>query len=139
MPGYFIVCQCVCIVVRDPIIRRGRVRKPLTDLTLENVCARPSPGLGFVIPYVVPFLCSLIWGERWLLVLLILLELLTIAAQTFVTLYFILLSSLWHYENVCFLIPFFNLKQNKIHFKCKRMHWYVLLTYGNQVPKCIYR
>jgi hypothetical protein len=111
-------CLSMCLHCRKRSnYQEGRVRRSLTGLTLENICARPYPGLGFAIPYVVAFLCSLIWGERWLFVLFIV-GIVDNCCSNFryiVTLYFILLSSLWHYENVYFLILFFNLEQNNIN------------------------
>ena len=41
----------ICIDVRDPVIKRGR----LTGLTPLLFCACPKPGPGFPTPYVVVF------------------------------------------------------------------------------------
>ena len=51
------------------------------DYILETppyFCTSSKPGPGSPTSYVVAFLCSTIWGERWLFVLLILVELLTV-------------------------------------------------------------
>jgi len=42
-----------CIVIGDPIIKRGRVGVPLTCLTLPHIC--PKPGLEFTKSYGVVF------------------------------------------------------------------------------------
>jgi hypothetical protein len=90
--------------------QRRRVGIPLTGLISPHFCACPKPGPGFPIPYFVVLfvfydlrwevvatflclcqaririsktICSMIWGERWLFVLFILVELLTITVSTF--------------------------------------------------------
>jgi len=78
--GFFIVCFYM-YCWRDPVIKRnqeGRVRIPLTCLTPPHVCACPKSEPGFTSSYVVIFSCLVRKGERWLFVLLILKELLTI-------------------------------------------------------------
>ena len=49
-----------------------------TCLIPPPLCVCPKPGPGFPTPYVVVILCSVIWDERWLCVLLILMELFSI-------------------------------------------------------------
>ena len=58
----------VCFVIRDPIIKRRRIEIPLTGWTqpLFSACSNPEPGFGWV------FFFSMVWGERWLFILLIL-------------------------------------------------------------------
>jgi hypothetical protein len=58
-------------------LSRGRVEIPSTGLTLPHFCACPKSGPGFPIYMSWSFLCSLSWGESWMFVLLILIELLT--------------------------------------------------------------
>ena len=74
---------------RDPVIKRGglrssyqegRVEIQLSCLTLPNVCA-PSQNLDFQHPMLWSFLCSVSEDERWLFVLLILVDLLSITVE----------------------------------------------------------
>ena len=39
---------------------------PLTGLILPHFCACPKTRTGIPLAYVMVFLCSMIWGERWL-------------------------------------------------------------------------
>ena len=64
---FFIVC--ICIVVEVPVIRVFG----LGSINGSN----PETEPGCLPPDVVVYLCSVVWGERWFFVLLILLELLT--------------------------------------------------------------
>ena len=77
-----------CVAGGNPIINRERVGIPLpvTGFILSHVCAYPKQETGCPTSYVmVYFSCSMIWGERWLLVLMILVELLTITVYAFFT------------------------------------------------------
>ena len=58
-------------IQRDSIIMR-RVDILLTSFSLPHLCACPNPGCELQTPCVMVFICSMIWGQRWLLVLLIL-------------------------------------------------------------------
>jgi hypothetical protein len=54
----------------DSIIKKGRVGISLTSLTLPHfhTCLKPKPGISIVVCLF--FLCSISWGEIWLLFLL---------------------------------------------------------------------
>jgi hypothetical protein len=46
--------------------------------SIHTSCACPKTGTGFQTPYFVAFLCSMIWGEKWLFFLLTAVDLLAI-------------------------------------------------------------
>jgi hypothetical protein len=46
----------ICIVVGDPIIKKGRIVISLTVLTPLHFCVYPKPGPEFPMPYIVVFL-----------------------------------------------------------------------------------
>ena len=51
---FIIIIKTVCIVIVDSgINQQGRVRIPLTGLTLPHVCTCTKPGPGFLTSYVV--------------------------------------------------------------------------------------
>ena len=57
------------IAVGDAIVKRmGRVGILLTGLTPPQFCTCPMTGTGFIASYYVMvfFLCSIVWGQRWL-------------------------------------------------------------------------
>ena len=75
---FFIVCLYMYCCWRSSY-QKARAKVPLTDLIPPHFCACPSQArTGFPTSYVIVFLCSVSWGENWLLILLILVELLTI-------------------------------------------------------------
>ena len=77
---FFLSFVNICIAIWDPTIERGGSgsRSYLIGLTPLHLCACPKAGPRCSTSYFVVFLCSVSWGERWLFVLLILVELLTI-------------------------------------------------------------
>ena len=70
----FLWCHCVyfCIAVGDLIIKTGMVGILLTSLTLPHFCACPKPGPGFPLAYVMEFFMFNSWDDRWLVILLML-------------------------------------------------------------------
>ena len=71
---------------RIPIVtyQRGKVGIPLIGLTLPYSCACPTPDLDFQHNIMLScFLCSIVGGEWWLFVSLILVELLSIIVSSF--------------------------------------------------------
>ena len=64
---------CICNAIGDPIIKRGRFRIPLFDITLTHICACPKQGPAFPMTYVVVFFfrwnvicsCCLYWCNYW--------------------------------------------------------------------------
>ena len=55
-----------CTAIGDPIIKRERVGIPIIGLTPPHFCTFPKQDLDFQSHMSWSFLCSLIWGERWL-------------------------------------------------------------------------
>jgi len=60
----------ICIGVVDSIVNGGK-GMPNTGSTTLHFCGCPKPRLDFQHHMAWYFLCSKIWGERWLFVLLI--------------------------------------------------------------------
>jgi len=58
--GLFFVFVYICIVVGNPVIKRGGLRIPLTGLTLPHLCVCPKSGPAFqhYIISLSAFLCS---------------------------------------------------------------------------------
>jgi len=68
----------ICIAIGDLISKRGKVWITLTGLIKPHLCAIPSKNLDIRLDMLWSFLCSMIWGVRWLIRLLIMVELLTV-------------------------------------------------------------
>ena len=82
-------CLYIYIDVVNPSVQRGELQSYLTS---PHFHAWSKSGHGIPTSYVEVFLCSVGWGERWLFVLLIVVELLTIVM--------IVKRTVWRYQRV---------------------------------------
>ena len=73
------VYYCFYFLRLDIKLSRGEGWDIVTCLTPPHSYTCTKPATGFPMPYVVVFLCSLVLYESWLFVMLVLVELLTIA------------------------------------------------------------